>query len=511
MSGSRRSGVSVTSKRSEAEWVADKCDEMEPHVELLAELAAEQGLTLLFHPFVELVVDVGNHDVWSADDEDEDDDSGGGGEIAEARREDDYATYGDDDGDHRFLAAVLADERALAVVCSVQIQSGLAAGDDFPRSFTPLELAGRPFAELVYRRWRAPYIQVHGTAACLADVDRIEDGKVVRRETPSERVARETPAAAMASYARELKRHERQQAEFRQQAAARRAADEYGFEARRNAEHQAWKAEVAQAQSARASRLAEVEATHGRLVLRVLVDEGDVVEIREHPTGEVEWSQWSSRWTSWVDDAEPVAVERYASLGECLRPTFSSSDEIVTLETAHSMEELEAILVAAEVDEFDFVLGGADLTFTGEVIVGCGFFHARTLAETEEWLDTYWNFHAGIEGPRWAREVYECIGSTNGVFYYIARIDEEGSMTRLGRLGLAEAIEKGKAIAVRDDDERRELLDEDEEFADEDEEEEGWDDEDEDEDDGAAPRPPSGPGGRSYCSGLPSRPRHSGS
>ena len=42
----------------------------------------------------------------------------------------------------------------------------------------------------------------------------------------------------------------------------------------------------------------------------------------ENPAGEVESSQWSSRWISWVDDAEPVAVERYASLGECLRPTF---------------------------------------------------------------------------------------------------------------------------------------------------------------------------------------------
>jgi hypothetical protein len=503
VSGSDGSGISATSKRSEAEWVADKCDEMQPNVDRLAQLAAEQGLTLLFHPFVDLVVNVRNHDVWSPDDEDEDDDSGG--EFADARREDDYATYGNDDGDHRFLAAVLDDERVLAVVCSVQIQSGLAAGDDFPRSFTPLELVGRPFAELVYRRWRAPYIQVHGTAACLADIDQIDDGWVTFRDMPSERVARATPDASMAAYARELKQHEQQQAEFRRQAAARRAADGYGFEARRNLEQQAWKAEVAQAQSARASRLAEVEATHGRLVLRVLVDEGDVVEIRQNPAGEVESSQWSSIWTSWVDDAEPVAVDRYASLGECLQTMLSTLDEIVTLETTHSMEELEAILVAAEVGEFDFVLGTDDLTFTGEVLVGSGFFHARTLAETEEWLDVSWSFHAGIEGPRWVREVYECIGSTNGVFYYIARIDEQGSMTMLGRLSVDEALEKGKAIAVRDDDERRELLDEDEDAEDEDDE----DQDDDDEDDEAAPRPRSGPRGRSCCSGLPSRPRHS--
>jgi hypothetical protein len=94
-------------------------------------------------------------------------------------------------------------------------------------------------------------------------------------------------------------------------------------------------------------------------VLRVLVDEGDVVEIRQNPAGDVESSQWSSIWTSWVDDAEPVAVDRYASLGECLRATFSSSEEIVTLETAHSMEELEAILAAGfSAENVAFGMGG---------------------------------------------------------------------------------------------------------------------------------------------------------
>jgi hypothetical protein len=88
--------------------------------------------------------------------------------------------------------------------------------------------------------------------------------------------------------------------------------------------------------------------------------------------------------------------------------------------------------------------------------VPAAFDFEPNLSLAEDHLRVVWSFHAAAEtsGP-WVAEIWETIGSVNGVYYYIDRHDEDGVRIKIGRMDEAAAIEHGLARSGRTDEQRK--------------------------------------------------------
>jgi hypothetical protein len=167
-----------------------------------------------------------------------------------------------------------------------------------------------------------------------------------------------------------------------------------------------------------------------------------------------------------IEEDEPLRRETFDDPTSALASTLIVDDETepdaMSLALTGDLLELESLLHGAGLSEFALTINSRAYGFDGEHLLDAAFARERSLALAESALRVVWSFHAGMESSAsWVSEVYEAIGETEGVFFYIDRHGEDGTATKLGRMPEADAISKGLAMSPRTNAERAELLEED--------------------------------------------------